>query len=441
MKCWPLIIAVIAVLAVPASPSARAQINLPQVQVPGLPQVGGVLNDTVNRATNDPVVARTLRATRVRDLIRSNRQVLEADPQGAPILRSEVVAISPTAAALAHAMDIGFSVARRTTLEGLELEVVILKAPEGMSTRRALKKLRADDPEGVYDYNHVYLESGLSSEPPSSSAPISQGESAAAVPAATRVGLIDSGVDLTHPAFQAVKILSHGCSGKSVPDTHGTAVASLMVGQAGNFRGAAVGATLYTADVYCGVPSGGAVDAIVSALAWMARERVAVVNVSLVGPPNALLENVTRTLVARGHLLVAAVGNDGPAAKPLYPAAYPGVVGVTAVDARQRVLLEACRGQQVDLAAPGADIAGAVPGGTFGKLRGTSFAAPIVSSLLASRLGAPDSAGAAQALQQLTAAAQDLGSQGRDNTYGAGLVGDSLRPQFPAVLAGDKSNH
>ena len=102
---------------------------------------------------------------------------------------------------------------------------------------------------------------------------------------------IDSGVDLTHPAFQAVKILSHGCSGKSVPDTHGTAVASLMVGQAGNFRGAAVGATLFAADVYCGVPSGGAVDAIVSALAWMARERVAVVNVSLVGPPNALLEN------------------------------------------------------------------------------------------------------------------------------------------------------
>ena len=80
------------------------------------------------------------------------------------------------------------------------------------------------------------------------------------------------------------------------------------------------------------MPSGGSIDAILGALGWMAREHVPVVNISLVGPPNTLLENVTRAMVARGHLLVAAVGNDGPAAKPLYPAAYPGVIGVTGVD-------------------------------------------------------------------------------------------------------------
>ena len=58
------------------------------------------------------------------------------------------------------------------------------------------------------------------------------------------------------------------------------------------------------------------------------------INVSLVGPRNALLERVVASLVSRGHLIVAAVGNDGPAAPPLYPAAYDGVVGVTAVDQR-----------------------------------------------------------------------------------------------------------
>jgi hypothetical protein len=93
----------------------------------------------------------------------------------------------------------------------------------------------------------------------------------------------------------------------------------------------------------------------------MARERVPVVNLSLVGPPNTLLENVTRAMVARGYLLVAAVGNDGPAAKPLYPAAYPGVIGVTGVDERRRVLLEACRGPQVDFAAPGSAMVAAGP--------------------------------------------------------------------------------
>ena len=67
-------------------------------------------------------------------------------------------------------------------------------------------------------------------------------------------------------------------------------------------------------------PTGGAVDAVAAAFGWMARERVAVINVSLVGPRNALLERVVKTLVSRGHLIVAAVGNDGPAAPPLYPA-------------------------------------------------------------------------------------------------------------------------
>ena len=64
-------------------------------------------------------------------------------------------------------------------------------------------------------------------------------------------------------------------------------------------------------------------------------------------------------VVARGCLVVAAVGNDGPAARPLYPAAWPGVVGVTGVDARGRVLAEAERGVQVKFAAPGADMVAA----------------------------------------------------------------------------------
>src|SRR5207245_7526152 len=89
------------------------------------------------------------------------------------------------------------------------------------------------------------------------------------------------------------------------------------------------------------------------AFGWLAREHVPVINVSLVGPPNAMLAAIVRDVLSRGYLVVAAVGNDGPAAPPLYPAAWPGVIGVTAVDARQRVLVEAGRGPQVKFAAPG----------------------------------------------------------------------------------------
>jgi len=154
---------------------------------------------------------------------------------------------------------------------------------------------------------------------------------------------------------------------------------------------------------------------------------VPVVNISLVGPANAMLENVTRAILARGHLLVAAVGNDGPAARPLYPAAYAGVIGVTGVDARQRALVEACRGPHVDLAAPGADMAAASLSARYAAVRGTSFAAPIVAGLLASRLPVPDGAAAATAVRDLSASAIDLGARGRDQTYGEGLVGATLR--------------
>jgi subtilisin family serine protease len=127
-----------------------------------------------------------------------------------------------------------------------------------------------------------------------------------------------------------------------------------------------------------------------------------------------------RAVIARGHIIVAAVGNDGPAAPPLYPASYPGVIGVTGVDARNRVLPEAGRGPQVDFAAPGADFSAASLAGRTTAVRGTSYAAPIVAGLLASRPG--DGAQAALAREAL-----DLGARGADQIFGAGLVGQSAR--------------
>ena len=431
-------------LALSSAMMLHAQVSLPPVQVPNLPQVGGALEETLDRPLNrlDPQVLRTLRETRVRTLLRENRDTIEADPNGFPVLRRQVVAIDPTEAALARALDAGFEVARRTTLEGLDAILVVLSAPQGMSTRRALAQLRKLDPEGSYDYNHIYLESGSVAPPAegnkSVASPPAQGGAEAR---AIRVGLIDTGVDTGHPVFHATQVTSHGCGGKTVPGTHGTAVASLLAGDAREFRGAAPRATLYAADVYCGVPSGGSVDAILDALAWLARERVPVINISLVGPPNKLLEAVTRKMLARGHTLVAAVGNDGPAAKPLFPASYAGVLGVTGVDAKSRVLLEACRGEQVDFAAPGSGIAAASMQGSFDEVRGTSFAAPIVAALLAARLASLDRQAAEGAIRELESQATDLGRKGRDDTYGSGLVGQSLRPQLTAALPNKSNGH
>ena len=112
------------------------------------------------------------------------------------------------------------------------------------------------------------------------------------------------------------------------------------------------------------------------------RKKYAVINVSLVGPPNRVLEGVVQRVIAAGHIVVAAVGNDGPAAPPLYPAAWPGVVGVTGVDARRRVLVEAERGRAGEVRCTGRTDGGRHVTAGYTLVRGTSFAAPIVAGLL-----------------------------------------------------------
>ena len=424
--------------------AAPAQLGVPGVRLPSLPGVGtpqlpplGLPLDVDKTAAElaaetDPSRLRELHALRIRELLRRHRDVLEADPHGAAIVRGELLALSPGAGALQAAAAAGFAVLREQALPELGVRIVVLHASGG--TARALRRLEGLDPAGAYDFNHVYIDSGAVStaagavgEPPASAAV------AGAAPAAT-LGLIDSGVDVAHEVFGATAIRQHGCASGPVPAEHGTAVASLMVGQAAALHGAAPGAALYAADVFCGQPTGGAVDAVAEALTWLVHERVPVINVSLVGPPNRVLADVVQAVVARGYLLVAAVGNDGPAAPPLYPAAYPGVIGVTAVDARERVLVEAVRGAQVKFAAPGADLAAARPRQGYALVRGTSFAAPIVAGLLARELTAPDPAAAQRAVSSLAAHAKDLGAPGLDPVYGYGLVGAELRRQ-PALAA------
>jgi subtilisin family serine protease len=409
-----------------AATCAVAQVSLPGVPLPRLPTVTDPVTGTLRTATSTLTEARKLR---VRELLRSERETLEADPDGQPIVRRQVGALSPTEEALARARDAGFTVLRTAALEALELTLVILEAPEGMSTRRALRKLRELDPEGEYDYVHLYLASGEVAEIPTTSAAADAAPAAALpdVPAGARIGLIDSGVDGTHPVLAGATIVRHGCDGAVLPAAHGTAVASLLVGAGSGFESVIPGATLYASDIFCG-HGGGSIGLLAIELNWMAKEKVAVVNISLVGAKSVLLTGLVRAMAKRGFLLVAAVGNDGPTAPPLYPAAYPEVVGVTGVDAKRRVLPEALRGEQVDFAAAGADLSAAAVSGGFEEIRGTSFATPIVAALLARSLQAPDPAAAQNALSELAATAIDIGNNGTDPSYGKGLVGADLRP-------------
>lgn len=416
----------VALAALLCSVQAQAQLGLPQVQLPLPPRIGPLDTQPLRDPLRVPLdAARDLTGLRleiVTGLLRQHRDVLEADPRGEPVVRREITAFAPTETGLAAAAALGLVVLRSTPL-GDGDSMVVLGVPASLPTAQALERLRQADPDGIYDFNHIYTGSGSAAGDAHDAPPAAAGTSDA-----QRVGLIDSGVDTRHSALRKARVQRWGCEGLAKPSQHGTAVAALMVGQARRFRGVAPGASLYAADIYCDSPTGGAADKIAAALAWMARERIGVVNLSIVGPHNRLLEQVVARMVRRGHLLVAAVGNDGPAAPPLYPASYPGVVGVTAVDRNGKPLPEAARGPQVMFAAPGSHMASAEAGSDgFRAVRGTSFASPIVAAMLAAGVPAPDAAGAKAALAQLAARAQRPDRSSVSNALGHGIVGANYR--------------
>jgi subtilisin family serine protease len=241
-------------------------------------------------------------------------------------------------------------------------------------------------------------------------------------PVKAKVGLVDAGIDAKHPMLKQVVVNTRSFDPltNARGDSHGTAVASLIAG-------VSPGATVFAANVFTTSADGQEIataDAIVRGLDWLASMHVAVINLSLTGPANPILEAMIGRLNAAGHVLVAAVGNEGPRGAPQFPAAYDKVVGVTAVDGKNRVYLYANQGEYVDFAAHGVDLRVADPRGTVNTVSGTSYAAPVVAARLAAYLEVPDVALAAKAVEALAAEARDLGAPGRDPVFGHGLIGD-----------------
>lgn len=325
-----------------------------------------------------PMEIENYREARLRALIAANRSVLDRDENGQPVRKRDLIATNPDAVSLNLAARAGFQVIGDEQEGELGIRLVTFAVPKGMNVRQALKAVRKAAPSLQVDFNHVYEPSGGTLMPVAGAAlagtiPIRPG---------ARIAMIDGGI-ASHPSLARASIEQRGFSGAPQPTGHGTAVGSLLVGEQGPFRGAARGARLFVGDVYGGNPAAGSVTAIVRALAWAASKQPSVVNISLVGPNNSALARAIASLRARGIAVTAAVGNDGPAAPPQYPASYPGVVSVTAVDAQGQALPEAGKALHLDFAAPGTDMIAAFPGKGYTRVRGTSFASPLAAARFA----------------------------------------------------------
>ncbi|PWJ90666.1 subtilisin family serine protease [Mesorhizobium loti] len=235
-----------------------------------------------------------------------------------------------------------------------------------------------------------------------------------------RIAVIDTGIDDTNPALSGV-IAGQFDAMPDVPiekRDHGTSIDGLIAG-VGALEGMAPGARIYHARAFEGGKS--TMDVILAALDWAASQDVRIINMSFVGPKNDLLGIACRNARALGMVLVAAAGNNGPKAPYGYPAAFDGVIAVTATDAKDGLMPQANRGAYVFISAPGVEMV-APSGAGSDVVTGTSFAAAIVSGAIANLIHAAPDRSADDIEKALAATARDLGPKGRDNDFGYGLL-------------------
>jgi len=398
-SAWLPVAIAAAALPVPVTAQlALPQVSLPPVELPDAPLDRTL--DQVDRTVRDSARLLDLRTERIERLVRRNRDAIELDAQGAPARRGELLLVDPSPATLAAAQAAGFAPAGRDEMGSLGLSIVRLAVPGGRTLAESEALLRRIAPAAEIAPDSLHFQSGT---PPL--AMLQAGAARAAATISSPVGVIDGAPG----AGQRVAALRGFARGAPAPSHHGSAIVSLL--------GGAGVQDVRVADIYGTDPAGGNALALISALDWLVGNGARVVSISLGGPNNTAVGRAIAAAQSKGTIVVAAVGNDGPAAPPAYPASYPGVLAVTGVDGRGRALIEAGRATHLDYAAPGADIAARNRAGRWARVRGTSYAVPLVAARAAAAL---DRSGSWRAT--LDREAEDLGPRGADAQYGRGLL-------------------
>src|SRR5437588_6819360 len=140
---------------------------------------------------------------------------------------------------------------------------------------------------------------------------------------------------------------------------------------------------------------------------------------SFAGPRDPSLERALKAASDKGVVLIGAAGNAGPRSAPLFPAADPNVIAVTATDIDDKLFSGANRGRHIAISAPGVDILVPAPENTYQMTTGTSVATAHISGIVALLLERNPKLTPDEIRKILTASAKRLGP---NNEFGAGLV-------------------
>lgn len=250
------------------------------------------------------------------------------------------------------------------------------------------------------------------------------------------VAVIDSGIDVRHPELANSIAASFDALGiKEGPHVHGTGVAGAIVAH-GRLMGSAPAAKLLAIRAF-GMASNGAESnsfVILRAFDYAASHGAQIINMSFAGPKDDLIERALAAVAAKGIVMVAAAGNAGAKSPPLYPAADPHVIAVSATDERDQLFQASNRGDYIAVAAPGVNVFLPAPDDKYQMTSGTSFSCAFISGLAALVLERNPALKPDEVRTTLMKTARDLGPPGRDDLFGAG-EGDAYAAVMAAVVS------
>ncbi len=336
------------------------------------------------------------------------------------------------AEAIAAAND--FEIIERLPLPLMAVQFVRYRLPDGLPVHEAVAMLVADPLIGpsilAVQPDFLYGLAGAAAETSIQYAPTKIRIAEAHQIAMGRdvlVAVIDSGIDAEHPELKTAVVESFEAIDFDPADEmrHGTAMAAVIAANS-QLLGIAPSVRLLSARAF-GVPKGGSkasatTFAILKSMQWSFDRGARIFNLSFAGPRDPALMKGLDALAARDVIMVAAAGNAGPDAPPAYPGAHSGVIAVTAIDKADVLFNMANNGKYVALAAPGVDVMTATPGKRYELMSGTSVAAAHVTGVVALMMEKDPGIKPAAVRQALFDSAIDLGPEGIDTGYGAGLV-------------------
>lgn len=293
---------------------------------------------------------------------------------------------------------------QRYTLASLGFTVAMYALPNDREALLLRAQLRAEQPDWIVDLNARSVPMQAPENPAQAATVVprlyaqkmldglSSSVATKLEPPSFRLGVVDTGVDsaLAQVATLNGSIIKMrsvlGPADKAADTVHGSAVLQLMVGaaQGNGFAGSAPPVLVSWASAMRELNGKASTNSLILALAldWLMEQEVSMINMSLGGQGDAILKAVVARIVSKNVLILAAVGNN-PArhAPPIYPAAYPGVWAITAVDAAGKLYSQASPASHITLAAPGAELWVPANGGMY--VSGTSYATALASATLA----------------------------------------------------------